>query len=99
MSGTMEISQETLETIGSYVKGNLAGWIKEVVPPTVAQLTPDTEARLIRMEESIHGQQELRTDFGARFDDIHRLIDRNTKVFGVVLTVLLVFVGYGTFLG
>lgn len=60
MSGTMEISQETLETIGGYVKGNLAGWI---------------------------------------LDDIHRLIDRNTKVFGVVLTVLLVFVGYGTFLG
>ena len=48
MSGTMEISQETLETIGSYVKGNLAGWIKEVVPQTVAQLSPDTEARLIR---------------------------------------------------
>ena len=59
MSETMEISQETLQTIGSYVKGNLAHWIREISPSLTVQLSPEVTERLVRIEDSIEQQQAL----------------------------------------
>ena len=54
----MELSQETLKTIGSYVKGNLAEWMREVGPP-VPSTDPQLLERIVRVEESLEHQREL----------------------------------------
>jgi ABC-type phosphate transport system auxiliary subunit len=145
----MELSEETLKTIGSYVKGNLAEWMREVGPPVPAT-DPRLLERMVRVEESLEHQRELmergfarndqhfeelrrefdarlgqidkrleqqRQDFLARFEQVDKRLEqvdkrlegqreefraqmrRLTAVMTTIMSILTVFVGYGTFIG
>ena len=51
----MELTGETLEAIGRYVRGNLGAWIREI------NLDRDIELRerTVRVEEELKAQREL----------------------------------------
>jgi DNA anti-recombination protein RmuC len=91
----MELSQETLKTIGSYVKGNLAEWMREVAPPVPAT-DPQLLERIVRVEESLEHQrelmergfarndqrfEELRREFTARFEQVDKRFDEQRTDF------------------
>jgi DNA anti-recombination protein RmuC len=91
----MELSQETLKTIGSYVKGNLAEWMREVGPP-VPTTDPQLLERIVRVEESLEHQrelmergfarndqhfEELRREFDARLGHVDKRLDQVDKRF------------------
>ncbi len=59
MSEAMELTNETLETIGGYVRRNLSIWMKEVVPPVYAQIDPQLMERMVRAEETLTTQRDL----------------------------------------
>ena len=135
MKEMMELSRETLDSIGDYVKANLAAWFREVVPPAAVHTDPVMLERVVKVEESIERQQalmrqgfdhmekrfeqidkrfeqvdkrfeqvdkrfeELRFDMNARFGDLQHTIRRGGTIATVMLTALLLLVGYGTFLG
>lgn len=69
MSSAMELSKETLEQIGGYVRQNLGTWIRDLNPPLTVQLDPNSLERLIRVEEEI---KFLRIDMNARFDAVDK---------------------------
>ena len=98
----MELSQETLKTIGSYVKGNLAEWMREVGPP-VPSTDPQLLERIVPVEESLEHQREL---MERGFEQVDKRFDeqraQGRRLFGVLTTIvsiLTLLVGYGTFLG
>jgi septal ring factor EnvC (AmiA/AmiB activator) len=145
----MELSRETLDSIGDYVKANLAAWFREVVPPAAVHTDPVMLERVVKVEESIERQQalmrqgfdnmekrfeqidkrfeqidkrfeqidkrldqvdkrfdqvdkrfeELRYDMNARFADLQQSIRRGGTIATIMLSALLLLVGYGTFLG
>ena len=149
MKEMMELSRETLDSIGDYVKANLAAWFREVVPPAASHTDPVMLERVVKVEESIERQQalmrqgfenmekrfeqvdkrfeqvekrfeqvdkrfeqvekrfeqvdkrfeELRFDMNARFGDLQQSIRRGGTIATVMLSALLLLVGYGTFLG
>jgi len=91
----MELSQETLKTIGSYVKGNLGEWMRELGPPLPAT-DPQLLERIVRVEESLEHQrelmergfarndqrfEELREDFRARFEQVDKRFEQVDKRF------------------
>ncbi len=91
----MELSQETLKTIGSYVKGNLAEWMREVGPPVPAT-DPQLLERIVRVEESLEHQrelmergfarndrhfEELRREFNERFEQVDKRLDEQRQDF------------------
>jgi hypothetical protein len=95
VSGAMELSQETLKTIGSYVKGNLGEWMRELGPPLPAT-DPQLLERIVRVEESLEHQrelmergfarndqrfEELREDFRARFEQVDKRFEQVDKRF------------------
>ena len=57
MEQAMELSAETLEAIGRYVRGNLGAWMREV------DLDRDIELRerTVRVEEELHSFPTLRS--------------------------------------
>ena len=124
----MELSRETLDSIGDYVKANLAAWFREVVPPAAVHTDPVMLERVVKVEESIERQQalmrqgfdnmdkrleqidkrfdqvdkrfeELRYDMNARFGDLQQTIRRGGTIATIMLSALLLLVGYGTLLG
>ncbi len=149
MSEMMELSRETLDSIGDYVKANLAAWFREVVPPAAVHTDPVMLERVVKVEESIERQQalmrqgfdnmdkrfeqidkrfeqidkrfeqidkrldqvdkrfdqvdkrfeELRYDMNARFGDLQQTIRRGGTIATIMLSALLLLVGYGTLLG
>jgi DNA repair exonuclease SbcCD ATPase subunit len=91
----MELSEETLKTIGRYVKGNLAEWMREVGSPVPAT-DPRLLERMVRVEESLEHQrelmergfarndqrfEELRQDFRARLDQVDKRFEQVDKRF------------------
>ena len=76
MEQPMELSAETLEAIGRYVRGNLGAWMREV------QLDRDIELRerTVRVEEELKAQRELMREGFAqmekRFDLMQEQMDR-----------------------
>ena len=76
MKETMEISQEALQTIGSYVKGNLADWIREISPSLTVQLSPEVTERLVRIEDSIDKQQALMEQGFAQMEKRFEQVDK-----------------------
>ncbi|MFW6231744.1 MAG: hypothetical protein ACOC37_01700 [Spirochaetota bacterium] len=69
MSNAMELSKETLEQIGGYVRQNLGTWIRDLNPPLTVQLDPNSLERLIRVEEEV---KFLRIDMNARFEAVDK---------------------------
>ena len=109
----MDLSQETLKTIASCVKGNLAEWMREVGPP-VPSTDPQLLERIVRVEELLEHQRgliergfarndqrfdELREDFLARCDEQRAQGRRLFAVLTTILSILTLLVGYGTFVG
>ena len=87
----MELSEKNLETVGSYVKGNLASWLKEVVPHATSLLDPSLMERVVKIESSLDRQQalmqqgfeqvdkrfeEMREDFTWRFEQIDKRFEQ-----------------------
>ncbi len=72
----MELSAETLEAIGRYVRGNLGTWMREV------DLDRDIELRerTVRVEEELKAQRELMREGFAqtekRFELMQEQMDR-----------------------
>ena len=66
----MPVDDRELQRIGDFVKGNLHGWLQEVVPQ-VMQGTQLLE-RMVRIEEELKTQREL---MAARFDASDRRFD------------------------
>ena len=71
----MELSGETLEAIGRYVRGNLGAWMREV------DLDRDIELRerTVRVEEELKAQRELMREGFAqtekRFEQMEKRFD------------------------
>jgi septal ring factor EnvC (AmiA/AmiB activator) len=59
MSAAIELSAETLETIGSYVKRNFRGWFEETVRRDYSSRDIDLIERTVRVEEELRAQREL----------------------------------------
>ena len=85
MSTAMELTNETLEKIGSYVRGNLAVWMRDTVGPAVYRVEPEILERLVRVEEEFKSQSELiRQQFGfqtERFVGVDRRFEQVDKRF------------------
>ena len=86
MGQTMELTKETLETIGEYVRENLADWIRAINPPP-QQTEPLLLERIVRVEEELRAGRELmkqgfdqidrrmedlRSEMNARFEQVDR---------------------------
>ena len=57
MSETMELTRDTLEAIGGYVKQNLATWIRDV--ERQPQTDPYLLERIVRVEDELRSSREL----------------------------------------
>ena len=78
MSDAMEISQEALETIGSYVRKNLPSWLEEVVPRTMRERDLELRERTVRVEEELKAQRELMAE---RFEQVDKRFEQVDKRF------------------
>ena len=85
MGSGMELSEETLNTIGGYVKQHLAQWFHEVVPQPIARMDPQYIERMVRVEESIERQQALMKQgfdhMERRFEEIDKRFEQIDKRF------------------
>jgi hypothetical protein len=72
----MELTSENLETIGAYVRENLAAWIREFALPR--QTEPVLLERIVRVEEELRAGREL-MQFG--FDQIDKRFEQVDKRF------------------
>jgi septal ring factor EnvC (AmiA/AmiB activator) len=81
----MELSEKTLEAIGNYVKGNLAAWIREVVPGGTVQPDPQVLERIVRVEESLERQSALMQrgfeEMERRFEQVDKRFEQVDKRF------------------
>ncbi|MFW5843603.1 MAG: hypothetical protein ACOCW6_06730, partial [Spirochaetota bacterium] len=59
MSEIVELSQEALETIGTYVRKNLPSWMEEVHPQSIIARDFHLTERMVRVEEELKTQREL----------------------------------------
>ena len=75
MDSAMELSKETLDKIGDYVKGNLGQWMREVGAQPIAQTDPQLLERMVRVEESLERQRELMERGFARNDERFEQVD------------------------
>ncbi|MFW6338033.1 MAG: hypothetical protein ACOC25_03835, partial [Alkalispirochaetaceae bacterium] len=78
MKEMMELSRETLDSIGDYVKANLAAWFREVVPPAAVHTDPVMLERVVKVEESIERQMALMRQ---GFDNIEKRFEQVDKRF------------------
>ena len=76
MSETMELTRDTLETIGGYVKENLSTWMREASIPQ--QTDPVLLERMIRVEEELKAQREL---MKRGFDQVDKRFEQVDKRF------------------
>lgn len=81
METTMELSHETLESIGHYVRNNLGTWLREVTSDRDIQLYE----RTVRVEEELKAQRDLmRQGFEfmeKRFEQMERRFEQVEKRF------------------
>ena len=81
METTMELSHETLESIGHYVRNNLGTWLREVTTDRDIQL----HERAVRVEEELKAQRDLmRQGFELtekRFEQMERRFEQVDKRF------------------
>lgn len=88
----MVIGQTELEQIGSYIKGQLSGWLDELRPRKNTEISVQLLERMVRVEEEIGSQRRLmEVRFEAtdrRFDDMlgymNRRFDAVDRRFGTV---------------
>ncbi len=85
MRGAMEISQESLETIGAYVRQNLPAWLEQVEPPTRRDWELKLTERIVRVEEELKSQRQLMQQGFAlvdkRFEQVERRFEQIDRRF------------------
>ncbi len=85
MSEVVELSQEALETIGSYVRKNLPSWMEEVRPRSTSSRDIELAERIVRVEEELKTQRELmRQGFDQmdkRFEQVDKRFEQVDKRF------------------
>ena len=64
MKNTMELSAQTLETIGQYVQRNLSTWLRN----TNLEREIELRERTVRVEEELKAQRELMREGFAQMD-------------------------------
>jgi hypothetical protein len=91
MGNMLELSNETLETIGGYVRRNLGAWIQEVAP----RMVTDRELieRTVRVEEELKYQRELMQQGFVAVDKRLEDMNRNSTRWFTVLTVMVGIIG------
>lgn len=88
MSEAMELTQDTLDAIWRYVRGNLAEWIAQQTPPALLARDIELRERTVRVEEELKAQRELmRQGFeqvDRRFEQIDKRFEQIDKRFETV---------------
>ena len=72
MERTMELTGETLEAIGRYVRGNLGTWIREINMDRDIEL----RERTVRVEEELKAQRELMREGFAQMEKRFELMQQ-----------------------
>lgn len=91
MSETMELSRDTLEAIGGYVKQNLTTWMREVAPPS--QTDPVLLERIVRVEEELKAQRQLMKQGFEQTDKRFEQARSHTNHWMVFMTIVLLALG------
>jgi len=95
----MELSRDTLETIGGYVRQNLSTWMREAA--IAPQTDPVLLERMVRVEEELKAQRELMKQgfdqMDNRFDQAHSHTNRWMTFMSIVLLALTAVVSFGIF--
>lgn len=85
MSNAMELSQESLETIGSYIRHNLPTWLEQMDLPFRRERDIQLTERIVRVEEELKAQRELmQQGFAAmekRFEQVERRFEEMNRRF------------------
>ncbi len=80
MSSAMELSRESLETIGSFVRRNLPTWLEQIDQSGRRNWELQLTERIVRVEEELKAQRELMQQGFAvmdkRFEDLIHQIDK-----------------------
>ena len=80
----MELTRETLETIGGYVREHLALWMRDVTLPP-QQTDPVLLERIVRVEEELRSQRELMKQgfeqVDKRFEQVDKRFEQVDKRF------------------
>ncbi len=96
MENTMELSAQTLETIGQYVQRNLSTWLRDANLEREIAL----RERTVRVEEELKAQRELMREGFAhmekRFEQVDKRFEemgRNNTRWFTVLSLMLAILG------
>ena len=88
MSEVVELSQEALETIGTYVRRNLSSWMEEVRPQGLSARDLELTERMVRVEEELKTNRELmRQGFEAmekQFEGVDKRFELEDKRIGQI---------------
>ena len=95
MSSTIDLSQETLQSIGQYLRSNLSTWLQDLGFQRFSERDFELRERTIRVEEELRNFGGLmRQGFSLvekRFEDVNRHMNRWMTVMigliGVAVTV------------
>ncbi len=89
MSSAMELSRESLETIGTFVRGNLAAWLQEIEQPSRRDWELQLTERIVRVEEELKAQRELMQQGFAAMDKRFSTVQWTIGVGFTLITVLV----------
>jgi len=76
MENTMELSAQTLETIGQYVQRNLSTWLRDANLERELAL----RERTVRVEEELKAQRELMREGFAHMDKRFEQVDKRIEI-------------------
>ncbi len=89
MSSAMELSRESLETIGTFVRGNLAAWLQEIEQPSRRNWELQLTERIVRVEEELKAQRELMQQGFTAMDKRFSTVQWTIGVGFTLITVLV----------
>ncbi len=92
MGNMVELSNETSETIGGYVRRNLGAWLQEVAPRIATNR--ELLERMVRVEEELKYQRELVQQGFVAVDERLEDMNRNSTRWFTVFTVLVAIIGF-----
>ena len=76
MSEIMELTEKTLEQIGTYVREHLGAWVRNVNSPLTVQMDPGFLERMVRVEEELKVQRDLMKQGFAQMEKRFEAVDR-----------------------
>lgn len=72
----MELTEKTLEQIGSYVRAHLGTWVRGLNPQLTVQMDPGFLERMVRVEEELKSQRELMKQGFAQMEKRFEAVDK-----------------------